>query len=57
MKEPRLQVTAQSLWLPERETVYRGKGNKSHHHYQVFHEHRGSIDHNLSPSMTKETYD
>ena len=25
MKEPRLQVTAQSLWLPERETAYRGK--------------------------------
>lgn len=57
MKEPRLQVTAQSLWLPERETAYRGKGNKSHHHYQVFHVHRGSIDHNRSPSMTKETYD
>ena len=32
------------------------KGNKSHHHYQVFQVHRGSIDQNLSPSMTKETY-
>ena len=32
------------------------KGNKSHHHYQVFHVHGGSIDQNLSQSMTKETY-
>ena len=58
MREPRLQVTAQSLCCLNEKLHIKEKGNKSHHHYQMFHMHRhGSIDQNLSPSMTKETYD